>query len=130
MKDILYTGEPATETYPWSLIGIGYVTRTKAQCKNTAMYVGIKWLLRLSKSEIEEGAYFHTTVQRYTKRYGREYCGTFRGYIWEEKGKKYIEFPKNVLVDEKVKMTVDEAKRFVERLSKKIPRTRSFVKKR
>ena len=130
MKDILYTGENATETHPWGLPGIGYVARTKAQAKNTAMYVGIKWLLRLNKREIEDGAYFHTTIEHYTRTYGREHYGTFRGYVWEEKGKKYVEFPKNSLMNKDVRMTVDEAKHFVEKMSKTVPPSRSFVKKR
>lgn len=124
MKDILFTGGNATEKYPWGLPGIGYVARTKAQAKNTAIYVGSKWLLKLTTKQINEGAYFYTSIEHYTRRYGRETVGHIRGYVNIVKGKKYIEFSPNALIDKPVAMSVEEAKRFIERMSKVIPKSR------
>lgn len=128
MKDILYTGRNATETHPWGLPGLGYVARTKAQIKNVALYEGIKWLLKLSKKSIEDGSYFHTTVEHYTKRYGLDYLGTVRGYIYEDHGKRYIEFPANCVMSKKITLEKEEARRYVERMSKVIPKSHSFVR--
>jgi len=130
MKDILYSGTHPTETHPWGLPGLGYVARTKAQTKNTALYVAIKWLLKLKKKQIDDGAYFYTTVEHFTRRYGTEYSGVFRGYIHDDKnGKKYLTFSSNCLMDKGIKMTEEEAKRFIEAQSKKMPSTKTFSKR-